>query len=151
MNVFYQLYKEKSKNVPIICLSETLFHLISLKLNAIIYLSKSPSACDICLFSVSAWASEGKDYYRGSLTDAEALSLAFPTSDVPLIVRKETACTSIHYFCYFIQQPRQRGAQVYDFVRRIPSPFLGLSSLLSPSSSKIIRQPALTSATVATR
>lgn len=64
---------------------------VSFKSNAVICLSKSSQSRDTCLFPVSAWAFDGKDYYRGLFTDAEALSLAFSTSDVPLIVREGTA------------------------------------------------------------
>jgi len=90
---------------------------------------------------------EGKDHYRDLFTDAEALSLTFSTTDVPLIVREGTARTSIHYFCYFIRQSRRTQTRLS--IRRIPSPFPGSSSLLSPSSSEITRRPVLTSATVA--
>lgn len=73
-------------------------------------LSKSSSACDTCLFSVSAWAFEGKDY-RGLLT--KALSLAFATLDVPLIVREGTHIHSL-LLLFYPAAVRCTGTTLYD-------------------------------------
>lgn len=116
---------------------------MSLKSHAVVCLSKSPPACDTCLFSVNAWAVEGKDYYRGLFTVAETLSLAFSTSDVPLIVREATThSTHIHSLFLSFHPAVVAIARGHDSVRRIPILFPGSSVLIIiVSSSKIIRWP----------